>query len=208
MDENRRRLMLVVLLLLSTLAMGVAVTVLSRPSPRTSPGGFPGPPPGQASVSLEQAPDFALSSLEGQIHRLADLVKEGPVVLIFYKTECPTTALSFPVFVKMHKMYGSKLPVVGVAQNDAAAASSFLQQQGATFLNLLEGAPYSTSRQYGVRQTPTVFLVARGGKVVDVVEGWNRSQLNDLVQQGARLSGQAFQPVSDASDGLPDSKAG
>ena len=47
-----------------------------------------------------------------------------------------------------------------------------------------------------------------GGTVVDAVEGWDRAGFNRISERLAELSGSAYQPVSEAGDGLPPFRPG
>ena len=42
------------------------------------------------------APDFILPDVNGQRYTLSDALRQGPVLLAFWKTDCATTRLAFP----------------------------------------------------------------------------------------------------------------
>jgi peroxiredoxin len=43
-----------------------------------------------------RAPDFELKDADGASHALSDALKQGPVALIFYKSEWPTCQFTLP----------------------------------------------------------------------------------------------------------------
>ena len=47
-------------------------------------------------------------------------------------------------------------------------------------------APYRASEAYGIQVVPTAFLVGPGGRVVELIESWDRAAYNAL---SVRLAG-------------------
>jgi hypothetical protein len=66
---------------------------------------------------------------------------------------------------------------------------------------LLDADPWSASDAYGVRATPTWILVAAGGRVEAVAEGWSRDDANGLAARAAALAGAPAPVVSTPADG-------
>lgn len=117
------------------------------------------------------APDFHLPQPDGSDRSLKEMLEHGPVVLCFYKTECPTCALAFPFIQRLHERGAA---VLGVAQNAPGDLPAFLARFPATFPQVLDEPFYLTSTAYGVETTPTLFLVEPGGRIGDAVEAWQR----------------------------------
>ena len=55
----------------------------------------------QLSIGIK-APDFELYDVAGQSYRLADALDEGPLVLAFYKSACPTSQFTLPYLQKIY----------------------------------------------------------------------------------------------------------
>ena len=49
------------------------------------------------------APDFTLPTVDGGQVSLHQLLKKGPVVLVFFKVGCPTSQYAFPFFERMYQ---------------------------------------------------------------------------------------------------------
>ncbi|MBI1177720.1 redoxin domain-containing protein [bacterium] len=73
--------------------------------------------PGPAAKSdepLRPAPDFALQDLTGKTVHLSEL-RGRPVFVNFWATWCTACWAELPHLVKLHKEYGDKLAIVGIA---------------------------------------------------------------------------------------------
>lgn len=155
------------------------------------------------------APDIDLPDGEGTRHRLRDLLTQGPAVLTFFKTTCPTCALAFPVLGDVARRYGDAVPVVAVSQDPPAKTAPWLAEHrfDGPFLDDAAGG-YAAAEAYGVRSVPTVVLVDGDGTVTRVVEGWDRDRYNELAEDLGRRTGRSVEPVSVAGDGRPVFKPG
>jgi hypothetical protein len=126
-----------------------------------------------------------LDGCEAPLARLA----AGPALLFFYKADCPATAVAARVLPRFAAIPG--LAVAAVSQDgdqevrELAAASGW----SGDVLVLRDPEPWPASDACGVRATPTWFLVAPGGRVELVAEGWSRDGANALAAAAARLTG-------------------
>lgn len=155
------------------------------------------------------APDFTLHAADGSVTTLSRASAAGPVLLAFYKTECPTCALAFPFVERIHEAYAARgLQVLGIAQNDAESAAAYAQERGATFPQVSDEPLYLTSGAYGIDFTPTLVLVDGNRKVRAAVEAWQREGYNALCRRIADMLGADFQPISAEGDGAPPMRPG
>ncbi len=156
------------------------------------------------------APNFALPDRAGQPHILNDALRQGPVLLVFWKVGCATCRLSFPYLERLHQAYpGGRWQVWGVGQDDVAAVDTFLHRVGpVTFPLLLDYPGYVVSRQYDPVATPTLFLIAPDGRIVQTSAGFSKADLNALSQRLATDLGVAPVVVAPADDGNPPFKPG
>jgi peroxiredoxin len=148
-----------------------------------------------------RAPQFELARLGGGSVRLADLLENGPVLLGFFKINCPVCQLTFPFLERIHAAGG--LPIYGVSQNDEADTRWFMEEYGITFPMLLdsEESGYPASNGFGISHVPTLFLVERDGTIGRVIESWNREEV-------AALGAHAGVAVMRPTDNVPAFKAG
>lgn len=157
----------------------------------------------------ERAPDFTLVDAQGQSHRLADALAEGPVVLAFMKADCATCTLTFPYLERLHQAYApERWTIWGICQNPARAVEWFAGRTGVTFPMLIDGEGFPVSHAYDPPATPTIFFVDRDGTVQSGHYGLSKPDLNDLAEQLAAALGEQPVVVAPPDDGNPDFKPG
>ncbi len=148
-----------------------------------------------------RAPAFRLQRLDGGEVQLQDLLANGPVLVAFFKVNCPVCQLTFPFLERIHKAGG--LAIYGISQNGAPDTHSFNREFGITFPMLLdsEDDDFPASNAYGISSVPTLYLIASDGKIARVIEGWSK---RDIEQLGADSGFTVFH----ATDNVPALKAG
>lgn len=148
-----------------------------------------------------RAPEFQLQRLDGGETRLAEIVANGPALLVFFKVSCPVCQLTLPFLARLDSPQG--LPVYGISQNDEGDTREFAREFGLTFPMLLdtEESGFAASNAFGISTVPTMFLVERDGTLARVVEGWSRRDIDGLGRQ-AGMS--VFRP----DERVPEWKAG
>jgi peroxiredoxin len=147
------------------------------------------------------APDFRLPLLDGGEASLHDLIAKGPVLLAFFKVNCPVCQLTFPFLDRIRS--SGRLPVYAVSQNDARDTGDFHRRFGLSLPSLLdsEEAGFVVSNAFGISSVPTLFLIETDGSVARVIEGWSKSELERL---GELAGVKPFRPT----DSVPEWKAG
>lgn len=154
------------------------------------------------------APRFRLVDGEGTPRSLTDLTAGGPVLLVFFKTSCPTCRLALPVVAELERRYGDVVPVVAVTQTAMATTLPWLDEQGFAGLVLDdERSQFAVSRAYEVRTVPTLVLV-EAGRVASTGEAWDRDRMNAWARDLAARSGRQAGPVSTEGDGRPAFRPG
>jgi peroxiredoxin len=148
-----------------------------------------------------RAPEFRLERLEGGDLALSELTASGPVLLAFYKISCPVCQLTLPFLERIHA--AGRLAIVAISQNDAEDTREFNRYYGISIPTLLdeEAAGFPASNAFGISSVPTMFLVERDGSVAQVIEGWQKAEIERL---GALAGVQPFH----AEDNVPQWKAG
>lgn len=168
-----------------------------------------GGPKMEALPAGTQAPTFELTDAGGRSYSLAEALKQGPVLLAFFKTSCPTSQFTFPFLERLHRAIqgGNNARVWGISQDDARDTRDFARELGCTFPMLLDEDGYPVSKDYGLSYVPTLFLVERSGEVRLSSVGFEREGL----EAAARAFGEAVgQPITvfHAGEPVPDYKPG
>ncbi len=135
-------------------------------------------------------PAVPVQDLDGREVSLSSLAA-GPALLFLFKADCPATGVAAKVLPRFARVPG--LLVAAVSQDDAEEARALAADSGwlGGVLLLRDPEPWPASEALGVCATPTWFLVAPGGRIDLVAEGWSRDDANTLAEAAASLSGSA-----------------
>ncbi len=145
-----------------------------------------------------KAPAFDLTSLNGGKRSLADLLADGPVVLVFFKITCPTCQFALPFADRLAR---SGARVVAISQDDAEGTKQFNARFGIQIEMLLDGKGYPASNAYGIETVPTFFVINRDAQIEHSFSGFVKSELEAL---GGRFGIETFHK----HESVPALKAG
>jgi peroxiredoxin len=135
-----------------------------------------------ASVAAgKHAPPFELTGLNGKLYRLVEALQHGPVLVAFFKAACPTCHYTFPFVERIYRQLRPQgVQVWGISQDDTRASERFAKEYGISFPILIDAYPYETSRAYGLRYVPTLFLILPSGQVDLLTDGFARADLLEI----------------------------
>ena len=136
-----------------------------------------------ALVTGELAPDFILTTTEGNSAHLQELLQHGPVVLAFFKVSCPVCQFAFPLYdrvARAHKNSGATF--LGISQNKPSEARTFARQYEVTFPIALDNdtSHYEVSNAYGLTNVPTLFYIAPSGEIEVSSVGWSKAEVDEV----------------------------
>ena len=159
-------------------------------------------------VSVGQtAPDFSLSGIDGKHYQLA---KDGArlTLAVFFKTTCPTCAMTWRYLEKLHQQYrGAGLAVWGISQDARNVSAEFASKQSSTFPVLIDDA-WRVSRVYDPQFVPTLLLIDPDRQIIDSVIAFDKAGLNRLAHAVAARLNVPAAVVAPADDGNPPFKPG
>jgi cytochrome c biogenesis protein CcmG/thiol:disulfide interchange protein DsbE len=145
------------------------------------------------------APDFSVTTLDGQKLTLSDL-KGKRVVLDFWATWCPPCRKEIPHFIQLAKdIPKDQLVIVGLSSEDESKLKEFAQKQGINYPIATEKnlpAPYSD-----IHSIPTTFFLDRHGIIQTVVVGYHDL---DTLKRHATEPDYAGPPKSPPAKSKPD----
>ncbi|HET7826789.1 MAG TPA: redoxin domain-containing protein [Anaeromyxobacter sp.] len=148
----------------------------------------------------DAAPAAQVRDLGGRAVDLAALAAARPALLFFYKGDCPASGLAAHALPRLAAVPG--VAVAAISQDGDAETRAFAARHALAAVSVLvDPAPYPASDAFGVLATPTWFLVAPGGRVDAMAEGWSRDDANALAARAAALAGRPAPVVSTAADG-------
>lgn len=148
-----------------------------------------------APTGLREAPAITLTTLQGE--RLAlDSLRGRPVLVTFWATSCATCIKEIPDLVALHEQFaGQGLTIIGVAMSydppNLVKTFADSRQLPYTIALDLDGKVAQSFDQ--VRVTPTNFLIAADGRIVQKKLGLFdmdalRAQLTAMLASAAKAS--------------------
>lgn len=132
-----------------------------------------------------RAPDFTLPTVDSGQVSLHQLLKKGPVVLVFFKVGCPTSQYAFPFFERIYQANrDAGASFLGVSQDNAKHTQTFLKQYGVTFpIALDDPSSYTVSNAYGLTNVPTLFYIEPNGEIAISSISWSRADVEAVNQK-------------------------
>ena len=115
------------------------------------------------------APEFALKDLQGKVHTLTELRKQGHVFLVFWATECVYCYAHIKDFNQLQEKYRGKVTVtaINIAGEYDKEVARYVKDNGVKYLTLSDRLKnLDASEAYHVMCTPTLVLVSPEGKVL------------------------------------------
>lgn len=125
-----------------------------------------------AAVAGHPAPDFELTSPDGEVYKLSDF-KGQPVILNFWATWCGPCRAEFPEFQEAAVDNADSLVIIGINNTTADQADQvpdFLEEFGITFPIVLDETG-KTVKSYRIIGLPTTVFVDSNGIVNEVFTG-------------------------------------
>jgi len=155
------------------------------------------------------APLFALQGMEGKTYSLAEALERGPVLIAFFKVSCPTCQYVFPFLERLYQRFrASGIQLWAISQDDARSSQSYAREYGVTFPILIDDYPYETSRTYGIKYVPTLFLIASNGGIEFMGDGFAKADLLGIQRWFAKQFSATPPPLFLPNERVPEFKPG
>ena len=158
------------------------------------------------------APDFALKNTSGGTLRLSEYRQSAPVLLGFFRRDCPTSRLALPFIERLYRRHGRSMRFLGILQGaDRQETAALAKELGLMMPLVLEEAPaYEASAALGVKALPTLLLLDAEGRIQDTatVTGFSKRGYQALADRLADLSGKLPEPLFDSLASTPEAVAG
>ncbi len=111
----------------------------------------------------EEAPDFRLHTLEGEMVQLSQL-KGQPVVLNFGASWCPDCNLADPVLQELHEAHPEVMVLLVDMSETADAVQASVDKHGLTFPVLMD-VDGGVGDLYEIVYIPTIFFIDENGVI-------------------------------------------
>ena len=135
------------------------------------------------------APDFAMTTLQGEVKSLAALAGK-PVLVSFWSTTCSPCMAEMPTLIALHRKYeraGLTTLAVAMPYDEPQAVINFARARGLPFDVVLDGNGAVARLFNDPQTTPTKFLIDPNGQIVRTYVGSTR--FDDLSQRLAEMLG-------------------
>ena len=156
----------------------------------------------------DPAPDFSLARLDGADWRLEEEAAEGPLLLAFIETDCPTCRLTVPYLKRLAEALGPEGHRVVVISQDGGPETWELAEAYDMSFPVLLDVDLDASRSYDPPSVPALFLVGQGGQVEFSEVGFHKEDLNSAAGRMLSDLGLPVRTVADLDDGAPLMKPG
>jgi len=169
-------------LLLTVAFLVVALGVLVYSTNRTTVQMDENRPFGMIPSDQQQtAPDFTLSTPNGQKVTLSEAVKKGPVMLDFWATWCGPCRMEMPELQKVYEKYrGRGVQLYGVNKSDNSKIIAQFSQDNHVGFPTLVDSDQSVSGAYGVQSIPFIVIVDSDMHVKAGNDGYDPDTKTDL----------------------------
>lgn len=150
----------------------------------------------------EKAPEFELKDLSGQTFRLKDELARGPVLLAFFKADCPVCQFTFPFLERLHRNGSGVIRFFGISQDSPRETQEFNRDCRVSFPTLLDEGRngYPVSNAFGISVVPSAFLIETDGTIGWAMESFRKRELEEL---GTRAGTATFHPGERVPDYRP-----
>ena len=128
-------------------------------------------------------PTLTLAALEGGERALSSAWEHGPALILLGHGNCDTTRYTLPHVARLRRERRAGTEVLTVLQDDAAAARAVLARAQAEDLQVvLERSPWPLAQALAATTVPTLYLVAQGGRIEAVSEGFSRADVERFAE--------------------------
>ncbi len=133
------------------------------------------------------APPFQITAGDGTSCDLNEMIKAGPVVLVFIKDGCPCSVSAEAYFNQLHAAYRGKIQFVGVIDGDSQIARKWGAIHGVPF-PIVPDPKLELTQSYGATNSAYVALIDLAGTIEEFWPGYSASMLRDLNRKMSKLA--------------------
>ena len=143
-------------------------------------------------TGLKRAPDVALNTIDGREIRLAEL-RGRPLLVTFWATTCSSCVKEMPHLVDLYREYGPRgLEIIGIAMyyDPPRNVVALVEARALPYPIAIDTQAQAAQAFGDVRLTPTSFLIAPDGRIVqqrigDLDMELVRRQLDQMLTRSA-----------------------
>ncbi|MDZ4676424.1 MAG: redoxin domain-containing protein [Oligoflexia bacterium] len=143
--------------------------------------------------------DFDLPTSDGKIIKLSDRLKlHSPILIVFYKFDCPTCQFTFKHLPHILNQLGDE-HFLAIAQDAQVETEKFKASYSYQGNIVCDVKPYPVSSKFGITFVPTFFVVEQDLKISNVGEGFDKIIIDNFSKKIALAKSisqfQTFRPA-------------
>lgn len=155
------------------------------------------------------APAFELTTATGEKLSLKQALTRGPVLLAFFKINCPTCQYTFPFLERLYGQFREHgAQTWGIVQGSSHDGAQFAATYSITFPILVDNSPYKVSSAYRLSHVPSLFLVRPDGSIEISGEGFSKADLVAMHRSLAQALSATPPPLFLPNEKVPEFKPG
>ena len=157
----------------------------------------------------KSAPHFGVNATDGKKYSLQEGLKHGPVLAAFFKVACPVCQYTFPFLERLYQQLRSNgVQIWGISQDDVRNSERFAGAYSVTFPILIDDYPYKLSREYGLEEVPSIFLIEPEGFIAIESEGFAKQDLLGIQKSLAQTLSAPVGVLFSPKEKVPEYKPG
>jgi hypothetical protein len=127
-------------------------------------------------------PRASLRDLDGRLHPLEETWKDGGALVLIGHRNCKTTRETIPYVDRIHRRR-TRGRVLLLLQDEPDTARALASDLKLDVPILLEEDPYPVAAALDLVAVPTLFELDGEGRIVKVVEAFNRAELEGFAER-------------------------
>lgn len=139
------------------------------------------PSTGLPEKSGTPVPDIALRNINGELIIMKNILKEKPVLLSFFFTDCKPCEKEIPELDILNSRYNGNVRIflVSTDREGADKVSLYIKERNIKTDVLLDKFS-DAARKFGVIEYPSVFLIDRNGKIIFSKKGYHKDTITEI----------------------------
>lgn len=135
-----------------------------------------------------KAPAFSGKTHDGTTVSLAELTKDGPAFVVFWKERCPHNPRAAALFNSIYKAYEGKAKMVGIVTAPQERLKDWVNQFSVAY-PLLADADKKIIHDYAVVYSICTFQIGKDGTIEKVFPGYGSEAMSALNAAMAKAAG-------------------
>ena len=133
-----------------------------------------------ASSGEKEAPDFTITTIDGEKITLSDYKGEKAVLIDIWGTWCAPCRIEMPELQKFYEKHSDDVEIIAAAQNSPLKdIQAFVQENKISFKIVLDSSG-TVSKKYRSQYIPFLTVISKEGKILTTFTGMPKDLAGEL----------------------------